>query len=191
MRYIQNLLNFINSNLKTKIRIVWLKYEEEKTAKFRFIRKMNKFECMIQAYEYERKTFEKKNLEEFQKLSLKINFSEEKAWLKLLQQKRQTHFSQRKRRVSVIFFIDTFFQFHWFQILTAMKISSRLTRSYNALFYVRNSNHNIYHWMICYVKNLMIKRIFTRNSWKIVLRRKSMFFESWKSICLTEKFIKK
>ena len=60
IRYIQSLLNLINSILETKIRVVWLKYKENKTAKSRFIRNINKFKCMIQAYKYEQRTFEEK-----------------------------------------------------------------------------------------------------------------------------------
>ncbi|KAL8902279.1 MAG: hypothetical protein Q9207_004797 [Kuettlingeria erythrocarpa] len=104
-RYIQSLLNPISPTLGTKIRTAWLEYEEGKTAEARFIRDMDKLECMIQAYEYERRTFGEKDLEEFQGLSSKISSATGKAWLKLLQQERQTHFSKRKRRNPVIFFI--------------------------------------------------------------------------------------
>ncbi|KAI4223087.1 MAG: hypothetical protein L6R40_008536 [Gallowayella cf. fulva] len=104
-RYIQSLLNPINPTLGTKIRTAWLEYEEGKTAEARFIRDMDKLECMIQAYEYERKTFGEKDLEEFQGLSSKISSATGKAWLDLLQQERQAHFSKRKRRNLVVFFI--------------------------------------------------------------------------------------
>lgn len=105
IRYIQSLLNPINPTLGTKIRTAWLEYEEGKTAEARFIKDMDKFECMVQAHEYEQRTFGEKDLEEFQGLSSKIRSPEGKAWLKLLQQERQTHFSKRKRRIPVIFFI--------------------------------------------------------------------------------------
>ena len=49
-----------------------VEYEEGKTAESRFIRDMDKFECMVQAYEYEQRTFGEKDLEEFQGLSSKI-----------------------------------------------------------------------------------------------------------------------
>ena len=70
---------------------------------------MDKFECMVQAHEYELKTFGEKDLEEFQGLSPKISSPQGRAWLELLQQERQTHFSKRKRRDRVIFFIGTSF----------------------------------------------------------------------------------
>ncbi|KAL8912003.1 MAG: hypothetical protein Q9171_002916 [Xanthocarpia ochracea] len=104
-RYIQSLLNPINPTLGTKIRTAWLEYEEGKTAEAQFIRDMDKLECMIQAYEYEQRTFGEKDLEEFQGLSSKISSASGKAWLELLQQERQAHFSKRKRRNLVIFVI--------------------------------------------------------------------------------------
>ena len=85
-QYIQSLSNPINPTLGTKIRAAWLEYEEGKTAESRFIPDMDKFECMVQAYEYEQRTFGEKNLEEFQGLSSKISSAEGKAWLELLQQ---------------------------------------------------------------------------------------------------------
>ncbi|KAL9125650.1 MAG: hypothetical protein Q9217_005174 [Psora testacea] len=105
IRYIQSLLNPVNPSLGLKIRTAWLEYEEGKTAESRFIRDMDKFECMVQAHEYEQRTFGEKDLKEFQGLSSKISSSEGKEWLKLLQQERQAHFSKRQRRLPVIFFI--------------------------------------------------------------------------------------
>jgi putative hydrolases of HD superfamily len=66
---------------------------------------MDKFECMVQAYEYEQRTYGEKDLEEFRGLSSNISSPEGKAWLDLLQQERQAHFSKRKRRIPVIFVI--------------------------------------------------------------------------------------
>jgi putative hydrolases of HD superfamily len=77
-------LSPINPILGTKIRTAWLEYEEGKTAEAQFIRDMDKFECMVQAYEYEQRTFGEENLEEFQGLSSKISSPEGKVWLELL-----------------------------------------------------------------------------------------------------------
>ena len=66
---------------------------------------MDKFEYMIQAHEYEQRTFWEKNLEEFQGLFKTIDSPEGKGWLAFLQQERQAHFSKRKRRTPVIFFV--------------------------------------------------------------------------------------
>ena len=111
-RYIQSLLNPVRPTLGTQIRTAWLEYEEGKTAEARFIREMDKFECMIQAHEYEQRTFGEKDLEEFQGLSSKISSNEGKAWFDLLQQERQAHFLKRKRRLPVIFFLGISFESH-------------------------------------------------------------------------------
>lgn len=64
-RYIQSLLNPINPTLGTKIRTVWLEYEGGETAESRYIRDIDKFECIVQAYEYEQRTFREEDLKEF------------------------------------------------------------------------------------------------------------------------------
>jgi len=64
---------------------------------------------MVQAHEYEQRTFGEEDLKEFQGLSSKISSPEGKAWSELLQQERQAHFSKRKRRIPVIFFIGISF----------------------------------------------------------------------------------
>ena len=82
----------------------WVDYEEGRTAEARWMREMDKFECLIQAHEYEERTNGEKDLEEFQGLSSKISSLEGKAWLELLQQERSGHLSKRKRKLPVILF---------------------------------------------------------------------------------------
>ena len=77
-RYTQSLLDPVNPTLGTKIRTAWLEYKEGQTAESRFIRDMDKFECIIQAHEYEQRTFGEKDLKEFQGLSKKISSPEGK-----------------------------------------------------------------------------------------------------------------
>ena len=86
-----------------KIREAWLEYEEGTTLEARYVREMDKFECLLQAHEYEQATFGEKDLEEFQGLSSKLNSSEGKRWMKLLQQEREAHFAKRSQRTPVIF----------------------------------------------------------------------------------------
>lgn len=143
-RYIQSLLKSVNPTPGTKIRTAWLEYEEGKTVEAQFIREMDKFECMIQAYEYEQRTFGEKDLEEFQGQSSKISSPEGKAWSELLQQERRAHFSKRKRRIPVIFFIGTSCWSHWPQVLTAMQAPPGLARRHNALSYARNLDSSTY-----------------------------------------------
>jgi putative hydrolases of HD superfamily len=58
-------LNPINPTLSRKVRAAWLEYKDGKTAEARFMRDMDKFECMVQAYEYEQRKNGEKDLEEF------------------------------------------------------------------------------------------------------------------------------
>ena len=81
----------------------WVDYEEGRTPEARYMREMDKFECLIQAHEYEQRTYGEKDLDEFQGLSSKIGSPEGMAWLDLLQQERNAHLSKRKRRLPVIF----------------------------------------------------------------------------------------
>lgn len=60
-----------NPTLGREIRIARLEYEIGKTAEARWVREMDKLECLIQAHEHEQRTFGEKDLEEFQGLSLK------------------------------------------------------------------------------------------------------------------------
>ena len=81
----------------------WVDYEDGRTPEARYMREMDKFECLIQAHEYEQRTYGEKDLDEFQGLSSKIGSPEGMAWLDLLQQERSAHLSKRKRRLPVIF----------------------------------------------------------------------------------------
>ncbi|KAF2256579.1 P-loop containing nucleoside triphosphate hydrolase protein [Trematosphaeria pertusa] len=103
--YIESLLATSNPAAGKKIRNAWVEYEECKTPEARFVREMDKFECLIQAHEYEQMTFGEKDLEEFQGLSSKISSFEGKRWMKLLQQEREAHFAKRSQRTHVIFVI--------------------------------------------------------------------------------------
>ena len=83
------------------------------------MREMDKFECLIQAHEYEQRTYGEKDLDEFQGLSSKISSPEGIAWLDLLQQERSAHLSKRKRRLPVIFVLGMVCSSQLFVILTS------------------------------------------------------------------------
>ncbi|KAF2259147.1 P-loop containing nucleoside triphosphate hydrolase protein [Lojkania enalia] len=102
-RYIVELVKPCNAVLADKILTAWLDYEEARTPEGRWVREMDKLECMVQAHEYEQKTYGEKDLEEFQGLSSKIRSPDGMAWLDLLRQERSAHLSKRKRRLPVIF----------------------------------------------------------------------------------------
>jgi putative hydrolases of HD superfamily len=78
------LVKLSNAKLGGEIRAAWLEYEEGKTAEARFIRENDKFECLIQAFEYEQRTHGKKDLEEFQGLSSKVVSSEGKSIIRVV-----------------------------------------------------------------------------------------------------------
>jgi 5'-deoxynucleotidase YfbR-like HD superfamily hydrolase len=102
-QYILSLLKLAKPTLGEEIKDAWLEYEEGKTAEARWVRDMDKFECLIQAHEYEQRTYGEKDFEEFQGLSSRIRSPEGNEWLALLQQERQAHFSKRRWRTPVIF----------------------------------------------------------------------------------------
>ena len=84
---------------------LWLEYENGTTPEANWVRQVDKFECLMQAHEYEQRTYGEEDLEEFQSLLAKISCPDLTAWLKLLQQERAAHLSKRKRRLPVIFLL--------------------------------------------------------------------------------------
>jgi putative hydrolase of HD superfamily len=101
------LLQLVDPKLGANIRAAWEEYENgntpEATPEGRWVREMDKFECMIQAHEYEQSTYGERNLEEFQGQTKYIHSQEGKDMLELLQQERQAHFQKRSQRTPVIF----------------------------------------------------------------------------------------
>jgi putative hydrolases of HD superfamily len=84
---------------------LWLEYEEGTSLEAKWVRQVDKFECLLQAYEYEQRTYGEKDLGEFQNLSEKISSPELTIWLKLLQKERAAYLSKRKHRLPVIFLL--------------------------------------------------------------------------------------
>ena len=109
-RYIESLLKPFNENLGREIRDAWLEFEQRETKEAQYMYEVDKLECMIQAHEYEQKSYGKKDLEEFQGLAAKIESAECRSWLELLQQERLAHFSKRRQRIPVIFVLGNSYQ---------------------------------------------------------------------------------
>ncbi|KAH9203101.1 hypothetical protein DL95DRAFT_439565 [Leptodontidium sp. 2 PMI_412] len=113
IRYIESLLQLVDPKLGAAIRAGWEEYENGNTPKAtpegKWVREMDKFECMIQAHEYEQRTYGEKNLEEFQGQAKYIKSEEGKKMLELLQQEREAHFQKRKQRTPVIFILEVKF----------------------------------------------------------------------------------
>ncbi|KAF4417537.1 HD domain-containing protein [Colletotrichum fructicola] len=74
----------------------WLDYEEGRTNEGRWMKQMDKLECLIQAKEYEERTYgELGGLGEFQGLSKLVRDPEAKAWADLLNKERNLHLERR------------------------------------------------------------------------------------------------
>lgn len=72
-QYIESLLKPCNTILGRDIRAAWLEYEIGEIPKAIWVREIDKFEYLIQAFKYEEKTFRERDLDEFQGLLSKIS----------------------------------------------------------------------------------------------------------------------
>ncbi|KAK2777113.1 ybr242w-like protein [Colletotrichum kahawae] len=82
----------------------WLDYEEGRTNEGRWMKQMDKLECLIQAKEYEERTYgEAGGLGEFQGLSNLVRDPIAKAWADLLNKERNLHLERRGSRLPIIF----------------------------------------------------------------------------------------
>lgn len=82
--------------------------KEGKTPEAQWVREMDKFECLLQAYEYEQWTYGEKNLEEFQGQVAKIHSWEGKRWVEVYQRERNAHLARRKHRIPITFLTGLF-----------------------------------------------------------------------------------
>ena len=102
--YIGNMIKTSRPELADVILNAWLDYEEGRTPEGRYMKQIDKFECLIQAFQYEQRTYGmEKGLEEFQGLCSRVSFPDIVKWLGVLQKERVQHFSNRKRRLPLIF----------------------------------------------------------------------------------------
>uniref|UniRef100_L2FMT1 Ybr242w-like protein n=1 Tax=Colletotrichum fructicola (strain Nara gc5) TaxID=1213859 RepID=L2FMT1_COLFN len=82
----------------------WLDYEEGRTNEGRWMKQMDKLECLIQAKEYEERTYgELGGSGEFQGLSKLVRDPEAKAWADLLNKERNLHLERRGSRLPIVF----------------------------------------------------------------------------------------
>lgn len=107
------MLQLVDPKLGADIRAGWEEYENgntlEATPEDKWVREMDKFECMIQAFEYEQRTYGEQNLEEFQGQEKHIKSEDGKELLELLQQERTNHFRSESTKLplsplSIVFF---------------------------------------------------------------------------------------
>lgn len=92
----------MDSSLAEKVRDAWLDYDLGRTPEGRFMKEMDKLECMVQAHEYEQSTYGTKDLAEFQEHSSKVTSPVGRDWLKFLQEERKEHFSGREHRLPIM-----------------------------------------------------------------------------------------
>src|SRR5699024_5754775 len=100
--YIASLLRPVDASLANKVRDAWLDHDHGRTPEGRFMKEMDKFECLVQAHEYEQSTYGTKDLGEFQGLSSNITSPVGLEWLKLLQEERYEHLSGREHQRPII-----------------------------------------------------------------------------------------
>ena len=92
-----------SSQTAKEIRELWEEYEKGATPEAKWVQEMDKFDCLVQAHEYEQRTYGLKDLTEFQGQSGKIHSAEAKEWVAQLQQERDDHLDKRKKRLPIIF----------------------------------------------------------------------------------------
>lgn len=102
-RYIESLLKASNPTLGSTLRSLWLEFEQRESEEAKYMYQVDKFECMIQAFEYERKTFGEKDLDEFQGQLSRITSGDMLECARLLECERQSHFSRRRQRIPLVF----------------------------------------------------------------------------------------
>ncbi|QKX57560.1 uncharacterized protein TRUGW13939_04678 [Talaromyces rugulosus] len=102
-QYLDNLLQTYSPKRATEISELWLEYEQGETPEAKWVKEMDKFECLVQAHEYEQKTFGKKDLSEFQGLLAKIHSNEATQWAESLYREREDHLARREKRLPIIF----------------------------------------------------------------------------------------
>ncbi|KAH7372045.1 HD domain-containing protein [Cadophora sp. MPI-SDFR-AT-0126] len=108
-KYIQSLLKKVNPELGQELMDLWIEFEAGETPEAKWMHEVDKFECMIQATDYEQQTFGEKDLDEFQGPynASKVLSSKGKEDLRLLTRERQAHFANRKAELPLVFLIGT------------------------------------------------------------------------------------
>ncbi|KAJ5625164.1 P-loop containing nucleoside triphosphate hydrolase protein [Penicillium lagena] len=78
VQYLESLLQSYSPENAAEILSLWEEHEEGKTPEAQWVREMDKFECLLQAHEYEQRTYGEKNLDEFQGQVAKVHSQEGK-----------------------------------------------------------------------------------------------------------------
>ena len=108
VQYLGSLLQSYSPDKAAEMLSLWEEHEEGKSPEARWVREMDKFECLLQAHEYEQRTYGEKNLDEFQGQVAKVQSQEGKRWVEVYQQERNAHLTRRKNRQPIIFLTGLF-----------------------------------------------------------------------------------
>lgn len=103
IKYLASLVQDCDPDVANLIQETWLDYEDGRTPEGRWMRDMDKFECLLQAGEYEDQTHGEKDMEEFQGLSAKVSSHEGMHWAKLAQRYRTVRIEERSQSMLIIF----------------------------------------------------------------------------------------
>lgn len=132
-QYIESLLRPYNSQRAKEIRLLWEEYEEGKTPEAKWVREMDKFDCLVQGHEYEQRTYGKKDLSEFQGQSGKIHSHEAKKWVAQLQRERDDHLDKRKQWYPIVFFTGVSPEGGTEELDACEEISDRVSKEFGLL----------------------------------------------------------
>jgi 5'-deoxynucleotidase YfbR-like HD superfamily hydrolase len=103
LRYLANLTKEHNLGVAHFLQEAWLDYEYGRTPEGLWMRDMDKFECLLQAGEYEDQTHGEKDMEEFQGLAAKVSSPEGRHWANLAQRYRNARIEERSQSRLIIF----------------------------------------------------------------------------------------
>lgn len=104
MSYLSSMLRSSNSEMAEKIMDLWLEYEAGATREAEYVKSADKFECLVQAFEYERDVFGcELGLEEFQGLAKKCLSPAIASWAQSLNTLRQRHIARPHAKFVFIF----------------------------------------------------------------------------------------
>ncbi|KPM43149.1 hypothetical protein AK830_g3376 [Neonectria ditissima] len=101
--HLVNVAKLYSVELADEIVGYWLEYENGTTPESVWMKQMDKFECLLQACQYEARTYRKKDLTEFQSLEAKITDPTAQQWLRSLLLERDAYSTRLSESFPLIF----------------------------------------------------------------------------------------
>ncbi|KAH3670292.1 hypothetical protein WICMUC_004861 [Wickerhamomyces mucosus] len=90
INYLSDLVKKYDSERGEEILKFWLDYEEIRTPEARYVKDIDKYEMLLQCFEYEKKFQGEKKLDQFWSARTSVKTDEVKGWTEDLWQRRQT-----------------------------------------------------------------------------------------------------